>query len=231
MDWDSANKHMLACYPMEGVGYFKDGIFYPVKNLSTEPGNFEIDNSILLLQPDCLVHSHDIALSGPHGDAREPSDIDLQGQINTGVEWAIIVTDGVECNPPVRWGNPATRPPLLDREFIHGIQDCLSLMQDAFYQRWGIRLPNKARKQDWWVNGEDLMSQFYEAFGFEKVPLEDIQRGDVLFYTVRSKVVNHLGMYEGDGKVLSHWGGRVSNIEDYHVWARYVTFAARYKDK
>lgn len=230
MDWAKANEHMLSCYPKEGVGYFKDGVFYPLTNLSEDMDTFEVDETVLLLEPDLLVHSHNVKRYGPHQDPREPSFQDLLGQINTGVEWAIIPTDGQECSQPVRWGNPTSRPPLLDREFIHSVQDCLSLMQDAFYQKYGIILPSQPRTPDWWLQGHDYMTQLYQDWGFNRVELSELKEGDVLFYTVRSKVVNHLGMYVGDGQVLSHWYGRVSNIEPYARWARYVTFAARHKD-
>jgi len=68
----------------------------------------------------------------------------------------------------------------------------------------------------------------YQEWGFEKIPMSELQHGDVLFYKVRSPVVNHIGVYLGDNKVISHWFGRVSCIEDFGKWAGYIQFAARY---
>lgn len=51
-------EHFIACWPNEGVGYMKNGEFFPLQNLSTEQHHFEVDPAFLLEEPDMLLHSH-----------------------------------------------------------------------------------------------------------------------------------------------------------------------------
>jgi hypothetical protein len=225
-------EHFNNCWPEEGVGYVKDGEFHPLQNIAVDKlHSFEIDPAFLLEQPDLLLHSHCVGKDIHYdGDPHSPTYEDLAGQLATAIEWGICVTDGETCEEPMYWGNPAHRPPLLDRQFIFNLQDCLSLCQDWFYQERGIVLPSHPRHPFWNEEGNNYMEELYPAWGFEKIELEDIQLGDVLFYQVRSPVVNHLGIYLGNNEVIGHWYGRTSCIESYGIWARYIQFAARYKN-
>lgn len=223
-------EHFIACWPEEGVGYVKDGVFYPLENLAEDKQHsFEVDPSFLLEEPDLFLHSHTTGFEVQTHDPRMPSFQDLKGQIATGIEWGICVTDGETVEDPICWGNPDNRPPLVGRDFIFNVQDCLSLCQDWFYQEHGVVLPNEPRNPHWNEEGENYMESLYEKWGFERVDLSDLKRGDVLFYRVRSPVVNHLGIYLDNNEVLSHWYGRVSCIESFGKWANYIEFAARLK--
>jgi proteasome lid subunit RPN8/RPN11 len=222
-------EHFIKCHPNEGVGYLKNGIFFPLENIAADPLNsFEVDPSFLIDQPDALLHSHCIGDQLLDYDPRSPSFADLEGQIITDIEWGICVTDGEVCEDALFWGNPNNRPPLLDRDFIFNIQDCLSLWQDFYFAEFGIRLPNHPRTPHWNEEGFNYFEEHYQSWGFENVELSELQRGDVLFYKVRSPVVNHVGIYLGNNEVISHWYGRTSCVESFGTWARYIEFAARY---
>jgi hypothetical protein len=223
--------YFIRKWPEEAVGYLKDGAFHPLENISEgdKRRTFKVDESFLLSEPDALLHSHTTGSERQDGDPRSPSAADLECQIATDIEWGICVTDGENCEEPLWWGNPANRPPLEGREFIFNIQDCLSLCQDWFYADRGLVLPNQPRNPFWNQEGEDHIGSLYKNWGFRKVALDKLKHGDVLFYQVRSPVINHLGIYLGDNQVLSHWYGRTSCVEDFGVWARYIQFAGRHK--
>ena len=226
-----AKNHFISQWPNEGVGYVKNGEFFPLANLAVDKQHaFECSPAVMLEEPELLLHSHTIGYAQATHDARSPSKRDLEGQIATDVEWGICVTDGQTCDDPIRWGNPNSRPPLIGRDFIYNVQDCLSLAQDWYYADRGIRLPNFARNTHWHQDGEDHIGQNFEAFGFAEIDVRDIQTGDALLYQVRSPVPNHIGIYVGEGKVLSHWYGRISQEENYGLWARYIVKALRYQE-
>lgn len=219
-------------YPNEAVGYIKKGKFYPVKNLSATPStNFEIDPKVLLKKPEILLHSHCVPKEPINYDPHEPSYEDLLGQQQTGIEWGICVTDGEVCEDPVYWGNPDHRPPLLERQFIHSIQDCLCLVQDWYWETYKIKLPTHPRSPDWFETGKNYMEELYSEWGFEDIDRNDMKFGDVLMYQVRSPVVNHLSIYIGDNKVLTHWFGRLSEIQNAGLWMSHCKTVVRYKGK
>jgi hypothetical protein len=225
MDFKS---YFISKWPEEAVGYLKNGQFFPLENIAVDKlHEFEVDPEFQLEEPDALLHSHTTGFEVQTHDPRAPSFQDLKHQIITDIEWGICVTDGQTCDDPLYWGNPANRPPLEGREFIFNIQDCLCLCQDWFYTEHGLVLPSEARTPHWNEEGQNYMEALYESWGFERIGLDELRRGDVLFYQVRSPVVNHLGIYLGDNQVLSHWYGRVSAVEGFGRWASYIKFAAR----
>ena len=222
-------EHFLKVFPEEGCGYIKDGVFTPCENIAEDKlHSFEIDSAILLLEPDTIIHSHPVTGKIEY-DAHSPSEADLAGQISTNVEWAICVTDGVVCEEPLFWGNLAHRPELEGREFIHNIQDCFTLVQDWFYKTHNIELPNLARNP-YWFETSNLLVENYEKWGFIEVSFEDLKEGDVLMFTVRSNVPNHLGIYLGNGQMLSHWVNRLSGIQTIGQWQKYITKIVRYSE-
>lgn len=210
-------------WPEEGVGYVKDGVFYPLENIAEDKINsFVVDPTFLLNEPDCLLHSHTTGHRVQNHDPRSPSYSDLEFQIKTDIEWGICVTDGENCTDPMYWGNPKRRPELLGRDFIYNLQDCFSLTQDWYYQEYGIALPNKARNAHWNQEGHNYIDELYTDWGFTEINAAKVKRGDLLLYQVRSSVPNHLGIYLGNNQVLSHWYGRKSAVEDYGRWANWI---------
>lgn len=223
-------EYFLSKYPEEGVGYIKKGVFYPCENLAEDKiHSFEIDSSILLKKPDVIIHSHTIT-SGYRGDPHEPSREDLAGQIATDCEWAICVTDGQVCEDPLYWGNPKNRPPLLERQFIHNIQDCFCLVQDWYYAERKIILPNLPRDPHWYET-ENHIEDKYAEWGFEETDGKDMKVGDLILFKVRSPVANHLGVYVGDGKMMTHWLNRLSEVQTIGLWKDYITKVLRYRDE
>lgn len=222
-------QHALAMYPNEAAGYIKDGTFYPCENVAADPlTSFKVDSGILLLEPDVIVHSHPIPLGRIDWNPKAPSYDDQLGQLATAVEWCIIPTDGTNCDEPVYWGNPKHRPPLIGREYIPCAQDCLALCRDWLYADRALELPDIARRQHWYFDGERLIDDHWEAWGGTAVAESDLQRGDIMFMQIRSDTTNHLGIYLGDGTMLHHKYDCLSMIEPVDRWLKHTVRFARY---
>lgn len=78
-------------------------------------------------------------------------------QINSGLPWLLVCDEKIHRYEPV--------PPLLGRQFVHGVTDCYSLFRDA-YHLTGINLPDFERHDDWWRHGEELYLDNMESNGF-----------------------------------------------------------------
>lgn len=226
--------HFNACYPEEGAGYIKDGLFYPLQNISSGDKREEVavDPSFLLKEPQMFVHSHTTGWKqfDRWHDPRSPSYFDLKGQIDTGIEWGVMTTDGENCSDLYTWGNWNNRPPYEGRDFIHNIQDCLSLGQDWFAREYGIHLPNVARHPFWHDEGQDLMNDLYQEWGFYDIDISEARRGDWFLYAIRTPILRHIGIYLGNNQVLSHWYGRLSAVEPMGTWAKHIRKVIRHKD-
>lgn len=209
-NWEDVVSHILSCYPNEGGGVIlKDNTFVPLTNRSDTPRfAYDISTSDWAEYADdikAVLHSH---ATDPTerlvDDPRIPSKADMQGQLDTDVEWAIVVTEGENVTEPVWFGNPEHRPDLMDREFIHSIQDCLEFMRDWQFKEYGLVLPSFPRNYDWFEKGENHFEDQYEAWGFYDATNELEARGDVLFYSFDSDVVNHIGVVPEPGLVVHH---------------------------
>lgn len=104
--------------------------------------------------------------------------------------------------------------PLVGREFIHGVLDCYTLIQDWFKRERDIELPHFERQDKWWEKGDDLYMEHFREAGFE--PMSGaIQEGDVILMQMRSPVPNHGAVYIGNGIMLHHMYRRLSTREVY----------------
>ena len=113
------------------------------------------------------------------------------------------------CSPSV-WG--WTGVPVLDlekRPFQHGITDCYSLIRDYFRTQRDIPLDEFPRDWEWWLeDGVNLYEQNFRSQGFEVIGAEDVQEGDCFLAQIRSPVINHAGVYVGNGLILHQLGMR-----------------------
>lgn len=234
-------QHAKACYPAECCGVIINDTYYPCTNIAPL-GQFEIDPSeYLALQElgeiQAIVHSH------PDGEPL-PSEVDRVQMGLHGIPWVICgFGDGYES---VRTHKPkAYKAPLLGRDYIHGLQDCYSLVRDYYKRELSIDLPDFERVDDWWENPEHepLYERNFGKAGFERV--HDLQKHDVILCRVgRTYHVNHALIYLGDGKlksektpnvignhlVIHHPHGRLSVREIYgESWQKRTAMIVRYK--
>lgn len=227
------NLYVISQFPKEACGYVVDGCFLPCENIALNPcSEFEIHPADQQKYQDiasCLIHSH-TERDGNDVDPRRPSKSDMEGQVETGLEWAIVYCDGVSVTTPIGWGNPANRPSVFDeQEFVFNAQDCLSLAADYAYQTYGVRLPEHPRDWYWLQNNEDLIERNYKSWGFRKVPLNKARAGDWVLFKIGSKQVNHIGVFLGDNQLLHHLVNRLSGVDELGRWSKFIHCVIRYK--
>lgn len=231
-NWQDVVSHILSCYPEEGGGIVtSDNIFHPITNVSDTPlGAFEFHPRELIGKDvKCILHSHPYDQYAPPGDdPRIPSKCDMESQIATDVEWAIVVTEGENVTQPVFWGDYTHRPPLFNREFIHNIQDCVSFMYDWQYEKFGLELPFFPRDFDWTENGEDCLEVFYPQAGFVDVSHLPPVVGDVIFYKIQCDKSNHVGVVIDENTVAHQLFGRFPKTEPMEKWQRYISRRIRH---
>lgn len=242
--------HAKTCYPAECCGLIIGDEYYPCDNIAFDPYNhFEIDPSefIKLSQIgdiQAIVHSH------PNGTG-EPSEMDKIQMGLHGVDWVIcgigkdLLTDDFYIDLQIHQAK-AHHAPLLGREYVHGLQDCYTLVQDYYSRELNIDLPNFKRIDDWWEdeNHEPMYENNFAKAGF--VAVDDIKRHDVILCRVgRTFHVNHALIFLGNGKlnsettppvignslILHHPHGRLSVREMYgESWQKRTALIVRHKE-
>lgn len=121
-------------------------------------------------------------------------------------------------------------------DFVHGSTDCYGLIRRVYDEMFGIQLRNYARPDNWWDYPElyDLYMDNFEAEGFRLVDF-DLNRGqevgDIILMAIQSEKACHAGIYIGNGKILHHFYGRKSSIENYcRLWKNTTVAVIRHKD-
>ncbi len=207
--------HARQCAPAESCGYVirtRQGAHYlPCKNRSIEPTKYfrMAPEDFLAAQAVgevvALVHSH------PDG---EPylSPADRQLQRASALPWWLVCDGKIHRFRCV--------PPLLGRQFEHGVMDCYTLFRDAYHLA-GINLPDFQRDDDWWKQGRDLYQCNLPRYGFSQVSADMAQPGDIVLCCFGSSVANHAAIYCGDGGLLHHIPDQLSKRERYSdSWKR-----------
>lgn len=166
-----------------------------------------------------IVHSHPDG--GPHA-----SPADRQACHEAGLPFVIMAWPGGETSTIL----PDDKPPLLNRPFIHGSWDCYGLVRDWYLQERGIELPDFERADNWWTRGENLYVRHYAEAGFYS-HADDIQPGDVILMQYRAEETNHAGIYIGNGQMLHHMYGKLSEIVPYGgVWRERTMLTLRHQN-
>lgn len=224
---EAIKQDAISRYPQECCGFIVDGKYIALDNVHEEPErNFEIAASEWLKhgEVEAVVHSH----CWPH-DGREPSANDHLGQIATDVPWGIVVTDGSSALDPVWWGDFLLDEPLLGREFIHGINDCYTIIRAWYHQERGIYLKEQPRDVDWWFDGQNLYLDNFKRIGFHEVPLDEAQEGDVVLIRINgSRVPQHAALVFSPDLILHHLQNRQSCREPMARWRRFITHCLRF---
>lgn len=222
----------LARYPRESCGLVvEEGCgprYLACDNLHEEPlTGFRLDPQQLLRAGASLraiVHSHP---DGPD----HPTEQDMVGQIASSVPWGISVARPGHAEPPFWWGGGVPVPPLIGRQFRHGVADCYVLIRDVFRQ-CGVELPEVPRSWEWWLaeNGAaDLYRRGFANAGFAEIPFSSLQPGDVVLMAIKSAQPNHAALVLESGKILHHLAGRISGEDVLYRWRRFVTLCLRFR--
>lgn len=116
-------------------------------------------------------------------------------------------------------------------DFIHGINDCYSLIRNFYRVVFAVDLTNYARPDEWWHQGLNLYTDFIKKEGFSLIDfdkLNNLNYGDIILMSIKTENPCHAAIYIGDGKILHHFYGKKSTIELYKgLW--YNTTVAVYR--
>ncbi|MEQ1685449.1 MAG: C40 family peptidase [Burkholderiaceae bacterium] len=206
-----------------------DVIYERIPNISADGSQFLMDPGWYAAAEDAheavlaIVHSH------PNASAN-PSMADRVGCEKSGVPWIICGwPSGVfKQLEPSGWQAPYTR-----REFHHGVLDCYTLIQDWYLRELQLELPDFDREDGWWEKRadhapQDLYMQNFAAAGFVQV-FGEPQRHDGILMQVASDRANHGAVYLGNGVMLHHLHGRLSEETVYGgYWARHTVALVRH---
>ncbi|OPJ90773.1 peptidase P60 [Serratia marcescens] len=151
-----------------------------------------------------IVHSHPDATT-------QPSQLDLAQCDLSQLPWIIASWPEGDIREVIpREGVK----PLLERPFVHGIWDCYAIVRDWYQLERGIALPDFTRTDGWWNRGENLYMAHYAEAGF--VPASgELLVGDVIVMQVQAPEPNHAAVYLGDGIMIHHMYGQLSNRVSY----------------
>lgn len=221
-------------FPHEACALILEGEeFVKCENISPTPEqHFAVSPSVFVKYKDkikCFMHSH------PNGPDY-PTEPDMKSQVACGFPWGILSTDGERCTQPFYWGKGVERAPLVGRGFRHGITDCYSLIRDFYAEEMNEDVPDIPRNWEWWTQGKNLYEDFLEFAGFEKFDVRNHPRkGDIAFFSIKSPVPNHAGIYLGNDLLLHHLcafeGCDLSSLsrrEPITRWVKHIDFWARY---
>lgn len=223
--------HAEAEYPREACGLIvatpAGQAYHACQNRASSPSeHFRIAAEDFAAAEDAgqvlaVVHSH------PDAPAT-PSDADRVQCEASELPWMIVSVGAIDGRPQCGGEVISIEPsgyvaPLVGRQFAHGVLDCYTLVRDFYARELGIALAEYERDDDWWNRGGDLYSlDRLRAEGFEEFAGE-LRRGDLIVMQVRSPVPNHAGVYLGDGQMIHHLYGRLSERVPYGGYWRNAT--------
>lgn len=235
----AAREHAVAEFPREccGLVIAEDGKerYVPCRNIADDR------EEEFILSPEDYANAEDrgqilaIVHSHPNHPAR-PSLADRVGCEASGLPWHIIhvsIPEGEDA--PVAGEIHSFEPdgfeaPLIGRVFTHGTLDCYGLIRDFYKRELKIEIPDFDRRMGWWDNGGDLYMENFRTAGFE-ITRDEPKYGDVILMQIRADVVNHAGIYLGDGSFMHHMIQRLSAREVYGgYWAEKTRYFIRHRE-
>jgi cell wall-associated NlpC family hydrolase len=227
-------QHVLKDFPSEACGLIVDGNYTPCPNSAPDPSSDFVINPVHYVKASALgtveavLHSHPYDKNFDHRWPKEwPSTPDMQSWMKGTVPWGIAATCGEGLTQLV-WLDEANPQPLMEREFIHGINDCYSLIRDWYRINKDITLPNFARGIEWWYAGQNLYEENFEKAGFYEINLEEATVGDCVMMKAAAPVTNHAAVIVGPNQILHHLFNRLSGIDSLSKWNRCIVRAVRY---
>lgn len=222
--------HGLSEYPREACGLLiiRKGreTYCPCRNIAIGTDNFALhpdDYSSSESEGEIvgIIHTHPNMLP-------IPSQADLVACEASGLTWHIV---GI---PTELWQSISPsgyKAPLVGREWSHGVLDCYSIVRDYYDIEKCISLPNFERRDEWWLNGENLYVENFSKAGFSEIERRDILVGDVILIQTVGHVPNHAAIYLGDGLILHHIQNRLSSRDVYGgYYQKHTTHFLRYHD-
>lgn len=180
--------------------------------------NLAVDQQFFILDPldwaaaeevgeiIAVVHSH--PFSNP-----QPSQADLISCERSGLTWHIYSPHLDQWNEIKPSGYQA---PLIGREWVWAVSDCWTLARDWYLEEWQLELLDWERPASMVeFNASPTFDESWQQTGFVEIPLEKLQRGDLVLMALENNKLNHCGVYLGDQMILHHIRGRLSSRDVY----------------
>jgi len=207
--------HTYAMAPMECCGIILNDSYMPCDNIALDPyKTFRIDKRT-------IVHGYNNGMQAiihSHIDCPYLSKEDMERSEDSNIPWGVAFINDSKKGGIYFWGDGIETQQLLERPFVYGIYDCYTLVQDYYKINMGIDLPRVKSEYGLWGNGESLFETLFPKFGFSTISKEGFQEGDIFMWSIGSKVINHIGVYDGKGRILHHLNNRLSCYCDLNVW-------------
>lgn len=167
---DDAIDHAKREYPKESCGIVVRGRYYPCRNEAKKPGEQFVMNKNDMMNAmnegdmEAIIHSHPEAPPAP-------SAADLAGCEATDLPWGIIgITRDDDGNFGVKeqWITPSGyEAPLIGRQYVWGVFDCLTIVLDYYKREMGIDLGEFERpSEDWHRTENDIYVRNLTEKGF-----------------------------------------------------------------
>jgi len=212
-------QYVINEYPKEAVGFVVDNHFIPLENIHPQPNdNFRVSPADYLQyenQIESIVHSHTIKPGDkPKADFRSPSTSDLQLYKSFRIQLGIVATDGVGVTDmldvPIKPSVAAE-----DRTWASGAMDSFTLLDLPYHP---------------FAHSDEIMDKripnFFYANGYKWLEDFTLQENDVILFRL-TKVIDHLGIYLGDDKMLHQLPNRRPEITTYSKWEHMSTHKLR----
>lgn len=120
---------------------------------------------------------------------------------------------------------------LIGKPYIDGLQDCLSVIRDYYFQTWNIEIPNYARPNRFW---EDPFLDLYKNYGqsgFYPVFDGEYREGDLVLMPIMSVNNSHGAIVVGDNLLLHHLPNQLSGTDPLRPkWSNRITVHLRHPE-
>ena len=236
----AAMNHAEVEYPREAVGVISlDGEYIPLENVHPHPEReFSIseddDLQYATLDDDgnpkvaAVIHSECYEAGTVDATLIGPSRKDMEQCIATRCTWGMIPCIGGRAENPLYWGDFLLDTPLLGRPFVPQVTDCYNSIRSAYWQWYGIKLPEFPRDWSWWKEGGNLYAEGFSKAGFKVIDFAELMPGDVVLAQLRSPVPNHAVIILDAGLMFHHPQQMLSVREPFGRWRHYGVEALRH---
>jgi proteasome lid subunit RPN8/RPN11 len=223
--------HAAECQPRECCGLIVevDGVetYRPCRNLRRDLDVFELHPADWIAAEQAgrivkIVHSH---VNKPPA----PTMPDRIGCEAHGLPWLIVSWPSGEFFEFVPDGYEA---PYVGRQFVWGMTDCFTLLRDYYRRELGILISDFGGYTEESAINDGLYESRFAAAGFREV--FDLQPHDVLLMNIPTAgaQAQHAAVYLGDGVMLHHLQGRLSQRQPYGgLWAQITRKILRHESQ
>tara|TARA_E500000331_G_scaffold194752_1_gene187098 strand:- start:569 stop:1276 length:708 start_codon:yes stop_codon:yes gene_type:complete len=222
--------HFFKEYPKEACGILAvqkgKPKWFSCKNIATDNEEFVFDSTEYMKIHKTsdiigIVHNH------PDGTS-EASPADIAYCNTLGIPYYIFSYPDMKLNVLEPSKNLTD---LYGREYEFGVKDCFEAMRDYLIKQ-NITIPPRILFEDNWFEKDGLdyfCPEIIKDWGGQEVKIEDIQKNDVITFSVNSAVANHCGVFLGNDIFYHHAENRLSCRENlYPFWAQYIDRVYRY---